>query len=52
MKFYDRQGVPLLGESKRFADVFRFVIEYAKTKPTTLFIDEFQEFFRVNPATR
>ena len=46
----EKLGVPLLGESKRFADVFRFVIEYAKKKPTTLFIDEFQEFFRVNPA--
>ena len=46
----DKLGVPLLGECKRFSDVFRFVIEYAKKHPTTLFIDEFQEFFRVNPA--
>ena len=46
----DKLGVPLLGESKRFADIFRFVLEYAKQHPTTLFIDEFQEFFRVNPA--
>ena len=46
----DKLGVPLLGESKRFADVFRFVMDYAKKHPTTLFIDEFQEFFRVNPS--
>ena len=46
----DKLGVPLLGETRRFSDVFRFVVEYAKTHPTTLFIDEFQEFFRVNPA--
>ena len=46
----DKLGVPLLGESKRFADIFRFVVEYAKSRPTTLFIDEFQEFFRVNPS--
>ena len=43
-------GVPLLGECKRFADVFRFVMDYAKKRTVTLFIDEFQEFFRVNPA--
>ena len=46
----DKLGIPLLGESKRFADIFRFVVEYAKKHPTTLFIDEFQEFFRVNPS--
>ena len=46
----EKLGVPLLGESKRFAHGFRFVIQDAKKKPTTLFIDEFQEFFRVNPA--
>lgn len=46
----DKLGVPLLGETRRFSDIFRFVVEYAKTHPTTLFIDEFQEFFRVNPA--
>ena len=43
-------GVPLLGECRRFADVFRFVMDYAKKRTVTLFIDEFQEFFRVNPA--
>ena len=43
-------GVPLLGEVRRFADIFRFVMEYARKHPVTLFIDEFQEFFRVNPS--
>ena len=43
-------GVPLLGEVRRFADLFRFVMEYARKHPVTLFIDEFQEFFRVNPS--
>ena len=43
-------GIPLLGEVRRFADIFRFVMEYARKHPITLFIDEFQEFFRVNPS--
>ena len=46
----EKLGVPLLGEAKRFADIFRFVMEYAHKRPVTLFIDEFQEFFRVNPS--
>lgn len=46
----DKLRVPLLGETHRFADIFRFVMEYAKSTPVTLFIDEFQEFFRVNPS--
>ena len=43
-------GVPLLGEVRRFADIFRFVMEYARKHPVTLFIDEFQEFFSVYPS--
>ena len=43
-------GMPLLGEVRRFADIFRFVMEYARKHTVTLFIDEFQEFFRVNPS--
>lgn len=46
----EKLGVPLLGEVRRFTDIFRFVMEYAHRHPVTLFIDEFQEFFRVNPS--
>lgn len=40
--------VPVAGSPKRFAEVFRFVMEIAKKQHVTLVIDEFQEFYRVN----
>lgn len=46
----EKLGIPLFGEVRHFADIFRFVMEYAHKHPVTLFIDEFQEFFRVNPS--
>lgn len=42
--------VPLVGQVKRFADVFAYLMEVAKTRHITVVIDEFQEFYRVNPA--
>lgn len=46
----DVLGVPVLGATNSFADVFRFVMELAKRQHVTLMIDEFQEFYRVNPS--
>ncbi|MBR1808689.1 MAG: ATP-binding protein [Paludibacteraceae bacterium] len=43
-------NVPLLGRVTRFADIFDFIMQYAKQQPVTLFIDEFQEFLKVNPS--
>lgn len=45
-----RLGVPTMGQAERFADVFEFLMKYSATHPITLFIDEFQEFFRVNSS--
>lgn len=45
-----RLGVPTMGQAGRFADVFEFLMKYSATHPITLFIDEFQEFFRVNSS--
>lgn len=42
--------IPILGESDSFATVFEFLLKYAQNRNITLLIDEFQEFFFVNPS--
>lgn len=39
-----------MGRPERFADVFEFLMKLSAERPITLFIDEFQEFFRVNKS--
>ena len=44
-------GIPVgAGGTLRFAPIFEAVLKVAETRPVTLFIDEFQDFRRVNPA--
>ncbi len=43
-------GIPTMGRAERFADVFEYLMKLSRTRPVTLFIDEFQEFFRVNKS--
>lgn len=45
-----KTGMPILGKVQKFADIFEFVLKLAKTKSLILFIDEFQDFMRVNPS--
>ncbi|MCM2359647.1 MAG: ATP-binding protein [Geobacteraceae bacterium] len=42
--------VPVYGEVKHFRDVFAILLDLAKKERLTLIIDEFQEFFAINPA--
>ena len=42
--------VPTMGRAERFTDVFEFLMKLSTERPITLFIDEFQEFFRVNKS--
>lgn len=42
--------IPILGEIQSFAVLFEYVVELAKTQKITLIIDEFQEFFSINPS--
>lgn len=44
-------NIPMI-ESKgiSFAEIFRFIMELSQTQHITLFIDEFQDFYRVNPS--
>lgn len=43
-------GIPTMGRAERFADVFEYLMKLSMEHPITLFIDEFQEFFRVNKS--
>lgn len=42
--------MPVIGEITHFRDVFKLLMELANTQHFVLIIDEFQEFYRVNPA--
>jgi AAA+ ATPase superfamily predicted ATPase len=42
--------VPVYGEIKHFRDVFALLLDLAKKERFTLIIDEFQEFYAINPA--
>jgi uncharacterized protein len=43
-------SLPIIGEIHYFKDVFALLLEIAKKQKFTLIIDEFQEFFQINPA--
>ncbi len=43
-------GIPMLGRVTRFADIFEYIMQLSKRQPITLFIDEFQEFMRINSS--
>ncbi len=43
-------GIPAMGRAEHFTDVFEFLMKLSMERPITLFIDEFQEFFRVNKS--
>ena len=46
----EKLGIPTLGSSRKFGDIFRYLLELSVTRNFTLVIDEFQDFFRVNKA--
>ena len=46
----EKLGIPTLGSSRHFSDIFRFLMELSVTQSFTLVIDEFQDFFRVNKS--
>lgn len=50
LEISDKLGVPVLGQTSSFSEVFRFVLQLAESRPFTLIIDEFQNFQKVNPA--
>ena len=44
-------NIPMLdGKGMSFAVIFKYLMELSLTQHITLFIDEFQDFYRVNPS--
>ena len=44
-------NIPMLdGKGMSFAAIFKFIMELSLTRHIVLFIDEFQDFYRVNPS--
>ena len=50
LEIENKLGFPTMGRAEHFADVFEFLMKFSAEHPITLFIDEFQEFFRVNKS--
>lgn len=46
----NKLGIPMIGNPERFIDIFEYLMKLSESRPITLFIDEFQEFFRVNKS--
>jgi len=42
--------LPIIGDIRSFKDIFALLLEISKKEPFTLIIDEFQEFYTINPA--
>lgn len=42
--------LPVIGEIRHFRDIFNLLIDLSRTEKFTLIVDEFQEFFSINPA--
>ncbi len=46
----DRFDVPIIGEINRFIQVFELILQLAQKERLVLIIDEFQEFYTINPS--
>ena len=45
-----RLGISVPGRIERFQQLFRFVLEMSVNRPLTLFIDEFQDFLKIDES--
>ena len=43
-------GIPMLGRSRKFSEVFEYLMKLSTERSFTLVIDEFQEFYKVNKS--
>ena len=46
----NKLGIPTMGRAERFPKIFEYLMKLSIERPITLFIDEFQEFFKVNKS--
>ncbi len=44
----EKLGIATPGNASRFSEIFEYLMKLSIDRPITLFIDEFQEFYRVN----
>ena len=50
-ELHAKLNIPMLdGSGSSFAVIFKYIMELSQTRHITLFIDEFQDFYRVNPS--
>lgn len=50
LEIENKLGIPVMGRTKCFAEIFEYLMKLSAERPITLFVDEFQEFFRVNKS--
>lgn len=50
LEIENKLGIPTMGRAGHFTDIFEFLMKLSIDRHITLFIDEFQEFFRVNKS--
>lgn len=50
LEIENKLGIPTMGKVERFPDIFEYLMKLSVERPITLFIDEFQEFFKVNKS--
>ncbi|MDE6450797.1 MAG: ATP-binding protein, partial [Odoribacter sp.] len=48
LEIENKLGIPVMGRVEHFAGIFEYLMRLSIERPITLFIDEFQEFFRIN----
>lgn len=46
----NKLGIPTMGKAESFPVIFEYLMKYSIEHPITLFIDEFQEFFKINKS--
>ncbi len=46
----EKLGVKILGEIKKFEQLFEYLLELGKRQAFTVIIDEFQEFYKINES--
>lgn len=50
LEIENKLGIPTLGRVERFSEIFEYLMKLSTERPITLFMDEFQEFFRINKS--
>lgn len=50
LEIENKLGIPTMGKVEHFSVIFEYLMKLSIEHPITLFIDEFQEFFKVNKS--